>query len=122
MASNEKSLPRSLLVALRGFWQVLRHEPAFKWMLAAAIVVVIGIVYFPTSRTENIALLTMVFAVLGLELINTVLERFLDFLRPDYDERVRIIKDLLAAIVLLVTIGAGVIGFFIFWPHLWASF
>jgi len=113
-----KSLARSFVTAGRGFWRVLRHEPAFKWMLAAALLVAAGIAYFPTKRSENIALLTMIFAVLGLELINSALERVLDFLQPYQDERVRTIKDILAAIVLLAALGAAIIGFFIFWPYL----
>jgi diacylglycerol kinase len=111
-------LRRSFKAAFRGFWEVLIFESVFKYMLAVALLVVAGLVYFPTTRMENITLLTMVFAVLGLELINSVIERFLDFLQPQQDERVRIIKDLMSAIVLLVSIGAAVIGFLIFWPHL----
>lgn len=113
-----KSLARSFLTASRGFKRVLVNEPAFKYMLAAALAVLAGIAYFPTKRSENIALLTMIFAVLGLELINSALERFLDFLQPEYDERVRAIKDILAAIVLLTALGAGVIGLAIFWPYI----
>lgn len=109
---------RSFNAATRGLWEVLAHEPAFRWMVFATILVVAGIIFFQTSRAENIALLTMIFAVLGLELINSVFERFLDFLQPNHDERVRIIKDVMAAIVLLVSLGALVIGLIIFWPHI----
>lgn len=115
---NKKDLTRSFRAATRGFWQVLTYEPAFRWMVFAAILVVAGIIFFRTSRSESIALLTMIFAVLGLELINSVFERFLDFLRPEHDERVRIIKDVMAAIVLLVSLGAVVIGLIIFWPYI----
>lgn len=86
-------------------------------MILAALAVFAGIIYFPTSRAENIALLTMMFAVLGLELVNSALERFLDFLKPEYDERVRAIKDVMAAIVFLAVFGAAIVGFLIFWPH-----
>jgi len=61
--------------------------------------------------------LVMVFTVLILELINSVMERFLDFLQPHEDPRVKKIKDLLSAIVLFVSLGATVIGLLIFWPH-----
>jgi diacylglycerol kinase len=118
MEPNKKNLIRSFQTAFRGLWWALREEPAFKYMIAAALVVFAGIVYFPTKRSENIALITMIFAVLGLELINSVLERFLDFLQPQYDERVRTIKDIMAAIVLLTSIGAALIGTLIFWPYI----
>ncbi|MBZ1345467.1 MAG: diacylglycerol kinase, partial [Candidatus Nealsonbacteria bacterium] len=73
--------------------------------------------YFPTSRTEKAVLLTMIFAVLGLELINSVFERFLNFLQPESDERVRKIKDVMSAIVLLAILGSIMIGLIVFLPH-----
>jgi diacylglycerol kinase len=118
MEHLKKNLIRSFQTAFRGLWWALSEEPAFKYMIAAALVVFAGIVYFPTKRSENIALITMIFAVLGLELINSVLERFLDFLQPQYDEQVRTIKDIMAAIVLLTSIGAALIGILIFWPYI----
>jgi diacylglycerol kinase len=86
-------------------------------MLLAALVVVFLMIYFPTSRTEKAVLLAMIFSVLTLELINSVMERFLDFLQPNDDARVRKIKDLMAALVLIVSLGALTIGILVFWPH-----
>lgn len=108
----------SFRAAFHGFWHVLRCESSFKYMCAAAALVLGGMLYFRTSRQENVALLTMIFAVLALELINTAFERFLDFINPDHDERIGAIKDILAAIVLVVSCGAAVIGAVIFFPYL----
>jgi diacylglycerol kinase len=74
--------------------------------------------YFPTSRTEKAVVVTAIFAVLTLELVNSVIERLLDFFHPGYSNEVRIIKDLMAAIVLLTGIGAAVISLIVFWPHI----
>jgi len=116
-SQRSKNIFDSFQTAWKGIWTVLLHEPTFKYMLAAALLVVLAMIYFPTSRTEKAVLLVMIFSVLGLEMINSVMERFLDFLQPDYDPRVRIIKDLLAAFVLLVSLGAAVIGVLVFWPY-----
>lgn len=113
-----KNLKRSFKTAFKGFHQVLIQEPAFKYMLAAAFLVIIFMFYFPTSRAEKAVLLTMIFTVLGLELINSVFERFLDFLRPEKDERVRKIKDVMSAIVLLSSLGAALIGLVVLLPYL----
>ena|SRR3989344_1465025 len=116
---NEKrSIVKSFLIAWNGIWTVLIKEPAFKHFILIAVLVIGAMLYFPTTRTEKGILLTMIFAVLTLELINTALERFLDFLQPKYDERVKLIKDLLSAIVLLVVLGAATVGILIFWPHI----
>jgi len=107
----------SLQNAWRGLWTVLVREPAFKYMVAAALLVVGSMLYFPTSRIEKAVLLVMIFSVLGLEMINSIMERFLDFLQPNLDPRVKIIKDLLSAFVFLVISGAAIIGILIFWPY-----
>ena len=116
--NKHKNIFLSLRIAWKGIWTALLHEPAFKYMLAIALLVILAMLYFPTSRTEKAVLLVMIFSVLGLELINSIMERFLDFLQPGYDPRVKTIKDLLAAFVLLVSLGAAVIGILIFWPYL----
>jgi len=87
-------------------------------MLVIAILVIAAIFYFPTSRIEKVALLIMIFSVLVLELINSVIERLLDFIQPLPNDQVKIIKDLTAAIVLIVSVGAAIIGLVIFLPYL----
>ena len=115
---RKKNILLSLQNAWRGLWTVLIREPAFKYMALAALLVVGTMLYFPTSRIEKAVLLVMIFSVLGLEMINSIMERFLDFLQPNLDPRVKIIKDLLSAFVFLVISGSAIIGILIFWPYL----
>lgn len=115
---RKKNITLSFNNAWRGFWTVLLQEPAFKYMVLASLSVVLAMVYFPTTRTEKAVLLVMVFSVLGLEMINSIMERFLDFLQPNHDPRVKIIKDLLSGFVFLVVIGSAIIGILVLWPHL----
>lgn len=119
MAERKKNIFLSLRNAWRGMWTVLIKEPAFKYMVASALLVIGAMLYFPTTRTEKAVLLAMIFSVLGLEMINSIMERFLDFLQPNQDPRVKIIKDLLSAFVLLVAFGAAIIGILIFCPYFW---
>ena len=118
MAERKKNIFLSFRNAWRGMWTVLVKEPAFKYMALAALLVVGAMLYFPTTRTEKAVLLVMIFSVLGLEMINSIMERFLDFLQPNLDPRVKIIKDLLSGFVFLVVFGSAIIGILIFWPYL----
>lgn len=121
MANNNHSknnIISSFKTAWSGIKEVLMLEPAFKYMTAAAFIVIVAMLYLPTTRLEKAVLLVMVFSVLGLEIINSVMERFLDFLQPDHDLRVKIIKDLLSAFVLLVSLGAAIIGILVFYPYI----
>src|SRR3989344_3684482 len=108
---------RSLRAAWNGFKDVMVHEYTFRKMTVAAILVIILMFYFPTTRNEKAILLIMVFAVLTLELINSVIERIMDFIHMEHHEKVGEIKDLMAAIVLTVSVAAASVGLVIFWPY-----
>ena len=113
-----KKFHKSLKAAGSGIKETLIFERNFKIMLVIALVIVGAMFYFPTSRVEKAILATMIFAVLTLEMVNIVIERLLDFIHPGHHEEVRIIKDLIAAIVLIASFGALIIGLIIFWQYI----
>lgn len=119
---KKRNIFSSWKTAWQGLWNLLLKEVAFKYMVAIALFVVVLMLYFPTTKVEKAILLVTIFSVLGLEMINSIIERFLDFLQPNYDLRVKEIKDLMAAFVLLVCFGAAIIGILIFWSYLKALF
>lgn len=113
-----KKFHKSLKAAGSGIKETLIFERNFKIMLVIAILIVGTMFYFPTSRVEKAILATVIFAVLTLEMVNIVIERLLDFIHPGHHEEVRIIKDLIAAIVLIASFGALIIGLIIFWQYI----
>ncbi|MEK7555382.1 MAG: diacylglycerol kinase family protein [Patescibacteria group bacterium] len=113
-----RKLKNSFIAAFSGLKDTLLEERSFKIMFITAFLVVATMFYFPTSRIKKVALLLMIFSVLILELINSIIERLLDFIHPFPNGQVKIIKDLMAAVVLVVSIGAAIIGLVIFLPYL----
>ena len=67
---------------------------------------------------QKVALFLVIFAVLAVELINTILERVVDILKPRVHPYAQLIKDVMAAAVLIASIGAVVIGTIIFYPYI----
>ncbi len=114
MRKTARRLKNGLGAAIRGLRETLIKETSFKTMVFIAVFVVAAMFFFPTTRTEKISLLLMIFAVLGLELVNSAIERFLNIISPEHNEKVRIVKDLMAAIVLVASTGAAIIGLMIF--------
>lgn len=109
---------RSFKAAIDGFRETIISEKNFKTMLVIGAFVVAAMFYFQTSRLENIVLLLSIFSVLILELINSAIERIMDVVTIKHDERIKVIKDLMAAIVLLASFGSAVVGVLIFYPYL----
>jgi len=74
--------------------------------------------YFRVKPWETVALVLVIVSVLVLELLNTIFEHLSDILKPRLHHYINIIKDLMAAAVLLASLGAIVVGLIIFWPYL----
>ncbi|OGG87238.1 hypothetical protein A3B87_02875 [Candidatus Kuenenbacteria bacterium RIFCSPHIGHO2_02_FULL_39_13] len=109
-------LVRSLKYALRGFkfvWQ----EQSFKIQILIALIVVILMYLYNLTRLERVALIIVIFAVLILESLNTIFEHLADILKPRLHDYIMIIKDIMAAVVLMASIGTVIIGLLIFWPY-----
>jgi undecaprenol kinase len=113
---------RSFSFAARGFRYVLRGERNFQIELLVAGLVILGMFVFELSISERIALVLCIVWVLTLELINTAVERIMDVLQPRIHPYARIIKDVMAAAVLVSSIGAFLVGLIIFLPKIFDLF
>lgn len=103
--------------ALRGLNHVVRHERNFQIELVAAIIIMIAILYLQLKGWEAIVLILMVMWVLIMELINTAVERVVDILKPRIHPYARLVKDIMATVVLISSAVAVVIGIIIFLPY-----
>ncbi len=112
-----KRLIRSFRYALRGVAHVFREEQSFRIQIVAGLVVLILALYFGIKVWEAVALMLVIIMVLVLELINSVFERVIDILKPRMHPYVETIKDIMAAVVLISSIGAVLIGVLILGPY-----
>jgi len=103
--------------ALRGLKTVFKSEQNFRIQILVGLMVVILAVFFPLKIWEIILLILLLVQVLVMELLNTALEYFTDLLKPRLHHYVLLIKDVMAAAVLLIALGAAAIGLIIFLPH-----
>mgnify|MGYP006430302041 CR=1 FL=1 len=114
---NLKALVKSLRYAAKGILYTFQNEQNFRFQIIAAFVVIVLMMVFPLQNWERILLSLVIFMVLILELINTAFEKIVDVLKPRVHFYVEIVKDIMAAVVLLASLGALMIGIYIFFPH-----
>jgi diacylglycerol kinase (ATP) len=108
---------RSFAFAGAGIWHVARNEPN-AWIHTAATVLTLGAaILLGISPHDWRWIAFAIVAVWSAEAFNTALEKTCDLLSPEFDARIRIAKDAAAGAVLLVAIGAAVIGALTFWPY-----
>ncbi|EKE19134.1 MAG: Diacylglycerol kinase [uncultured bacterium] len=118
MKEEMRRFKRSLKHAFDGIKYAVVHEKNFRLEILAALVVIAFIFLFDVKSWEAIILLLMIMWVFISELTNTVLERVVDILKPRIHPYARLIKDLMAAVVLISATGAAVVGVIIFYPYL----
>jgi len=70
------------------------------------------------SRLEWLIILFVSVLVLGIEMVNTAIEKMCDIIDPSYNESIKDIKDISAGAVLVVAAGALMAGGIIFIPKL----
>ncbi|HEY4496580.1 MAG TPA: diacylglycerol kinase family protein [Candidatus Paceibacterota bacterium] len=109
---------KSIKNALAGFKDAFTHENNFRFMVFIGGITLSLMFYFPTTITEKLIILIMIFSVLALELINSVIERIMDFIYQEHHKTIKEIKDVMAFIVLFVSLGAAIVGLIIFLPYI----
>jgi diacylglycerol kinase (ATP) len=86
--------------------------------LAATIAVFFAARWLRLSRMEIICLVIVTGFVWAVELLNTAIEKVMDFISPQHHHEVKYIKDLSAAAVLIAAFIAIITGAFIFIPKI----
>ena len=112
-----RKLHKSFKHAYRGLRYSLVYERNFQIEIVCALVVFFLIFIFKVKNWEAIVLMLMIMIVLVLELINTVLERIVDIIKPRIHPYARLVKDVMAAVVLISALVAIAVGVIIFYPY-----
>ncbi|OIO45837.1 diacylglycerol kinase [bacterium (Candidatus Gribaldobacteria) CG23_combo_of_CG06-09_8_20_14_all_37_87_8] len=113
-----KKLVLSFKYAITGIKTAFKKEQSFRLMLLAVFFVLgLSFILGLNNFAKAILVLSCGF-VLGLELLNSQIEKILDIVQPCLDSRVKHIKDLSAGAVLIASITALVVAIFLFLPHL----
>lgn len=112
----KKKLALSFADSIKGL-RIFEHERNLLIQTVAGIVMLILMFVFPLLKTERIIILLLIGTVVSVEMFNTIIEKIIDHLHPHYHENIGLIKDAMAAIVLIVVIVSAIIGIWIFWPY-----
>lgn len=118
MWNRLRTVNNSVKYAWKGIRYAWTHERNFRFQMVAAAVVIALMIVLQVRPLEAVALIFVIVAVLVLELMNTIIERFIDILKPRMHHYAEMIKDMMAAAVLLAALGAIAVGVIIFYPYI----
>lgn len=109
---------KSFTHAFNGLIILIKEEHNARIHLFASIIVVIASFAFEINNYEWVAVIGGMGFVIMAEIFNSAIESVCDFISPEQNEKIKKIKDLLAAAVLISAIAALGIGLIIFIPKL----
>lgn len=109
---------KSVKHALFGIRYAGSNEKNFQLEIIAALLVIVLMFMLPLTQQERVLLVFVIVGVLVLELVNTSIERVVDMLKPRVHPYARIAKDVMAAAVLISSVGAVIVGIIIFLPYI----
>ena len=96
--------------ALAGWRSGWRRESSFRThCLFAAAALVALLVLRPTPVWWALVVVTIAL-VMALELINSAMESVIDLLHPDFHPEIKVIKDMVAGAVLVISVAALVVA------------
>jgi len=112
-----KRLFKSFKYALKGLIKVFKEEQNFRIQSFAGIIVILFGIYFNINSIEWSLLVIVIILVLLMEIANSGIERIADVLQPRINSYVKEIKDIMAAVVMVSSFGAIIVGIIIFLPY-----
>lgn len=113
-----KKIINSFKYAIQGILTSFKTERNMKIHTCIMILVIIVGILFKINKYEWIICVICFAIVIGGELFNTAIETVVDMVMPYKNEKAKIAKDVSAGAVLVLAMGAAIVGFIIFMPKI----
>jgi diacylglycerol kinase (ATP) len=107
---------KSIGFAFRGAIKLITTEHSVMVQSSLAIIMIIAGFVFHISREEWMMQILAFGLVLGIESMNTAVEKIADFIHPEFHDRIGFIKDIAAGAVMFAALAAVAVGLLIYVP------
>ena len=109
---------KGFVYAAKGAFLLLRTESSIQLQFLLAVIVTIAGFYFEISRVEWMVQILAIGLVMGIEGLNTAIEKLSDFVQPEHDPKIGFIKDISAGAVMIAAVAASIVGLIIYLPNI----
>jgi len=109
---------KSVKYAFVGAIKLITTEHSVMVQSALGVLMVVAGFYYKISHEEWLIQTLAIGLVLGIEGLNTAVEKMADFIHPEYHEKIGFIKDIAAGAVFLAASTAIAIGCIIYIPKI----
>lgn len=109
---------KSIGFAVKGAFKLVTTEHSVMVQFSIMLLMIFAGFYFHISREEWMLQILAFGLVLGIEGVNTAVEKIADFIHPEFHNRIGFIKDIAAGAVLFAASSALTVGALIYVPKL----
>ena len=107
-------LVESFRIAFKGIWYLFMYHRNMRIIFMLGLAAFLSGIYLQLKGIEIVILCITITAVFMAEMFNTAIEMVMNMLTSKYHLRIRIIKDIAAAVVLIASLNAVGVGYFLF--------
>ena len=109
---------KSIGFAVKGAIKLITTEHSVMVQSSLAVLMIFAGFYFDISREEWMMQILAFGLVLGIESLNTAVEKVADFIHPEYHEKIGFIKDIAAGAVMFAAMAAIAVVLLIYVPKI----
>jgi diacylglycerol kinase (ATP) len=109
---------KSIGFAVKGAFKLVSTEHSIMVQFSIMLLMIFAGFYFHISSIEWMLQVLAFGLVLGIEGVNTAVEKIADFIHPEFHDRIGFIKDIAAGAVLFAATSALTVGALIYVPKL----
>lgn len=93
---------------------MLKSERNFQLEVFALLINLFLIIYFKLNSTDAALILLVCFLVLITETLNTAIEKICNFIEPNFNKKIGLIKYIAAGAVILATLLSVLVGILVY--------
>ena len=109
---------KGIIIAISGMFFLLKNEDSIKVQSLFFLLFFFLGYYFEITKNEWIIHIILIGFILTAEALNTVAEKICDIINPDYDSRIKLIKDIAAGAVSFAVISSIIVLLIIYYPYI----
>jgi diacylglycerol kinase len=115
---RQRSFLASVGYAVQGIRYAIQTQRNMRIHCFMALLTLCGAVFFQIKKVEWLLVILFIMQVMFAELFNTAMEVLVDMVAPQWREEAKVIKNVAAGAVFLCSLGAVVVGLWVFGPRI----
>lgn len=101
--------------AFKGVWYTIKSESHMRFHMVAGFYVLLFSLFYDFSTAQIALLVFLTASIMFAEIVNTCLEELCNLVADRYEPIVKIVKDMAAGAVLVLSIASAIIAIIFFW-------